>query len=329
FVSRTLARAWDRRRQFYLPLLGTWILLALLVLRAGDRGGTVISGQPVPHLDYLRTQVLAIARYLKLSFWPAPLVLDYGNETVQSLGSIIPEVLLLILLVVATVVAFFRWPRAAFLGVAFFTLLAPSSSVIPINQTMAEHRMYLPLACVVAAVAIAAWSFVVRRLGVLGGGQLLWAMTAAATVALCVVTFARNATYDSELSIWQDTLSKQPSSVRAESGVGVALLNENRPQEALPHLMRAVQLTPDDAGVHNNLGNVYTALNQYSAAVPEFDKSLQLRPRSGRTYYNRAVAYYRLQKFAEAWADVEQARRLGVNPDAELLKALAPYAPGK
>ena len=45
------------------------------------------------------------------------------------------------------------WRRSAlgFAGVAFFAILAPSSSVVPVaTQTMAEHRMYLPLAVVLA-----------------------------------------------------------------------------------------------------------------------------------------------------------------------------------
>ena len=41
-------------------------------------------------------------------------------------------------------------PRLGFLGAWFFVILAPSSSVVPVaGQTIAEHRMYLPLAAVI------------------------------------------------------------------------------------------------------------------------------------------------------------------------------------
>jgi hypothetical protein len=42
-------------------------------------------------------------------------------------------------------------PSPRILGAWFFVILAPTSSVVPIvGSPMAEHRMYLPLAAVVA-----------------------------------------------------------------------------------------------------------------------------------------------------------------------------------
>ena len=54
-------------------------------------------------------------------------------------------------LVALTVVGIVRRHPAAFLGAWFFLILAPSSSVLPIvTEVAAEHRMYLPLAAVIA-----------------------------------------------------------------------------------------------------------------------------------------------------------------------------------
>ncbi len=44
-----------------------------------------------------------------------------------------------------------RGRRIGFLGIAFFLILAPTSSFVPIQDLCFEHRMYLPLACVVTA----------------------------------------------------------------------------------------------------------------------------------------------------------------------------------
>ena len=58
-----------------------------------------------------------------------------------------------------------RRPKWGFLGVWFFAILAPSSSVVPLaGQTEAEHRMYLPLAAVVTLVVLAAYA-ALERLG--------------------------------------------------------------------------------------------------------------------------------------------------------------------
>ena len=43
------------------------------------------------------------------------------------------------------------WPAIGFAGAWFFVILAPTSSVVPLaDQPMAEHRMYLSLAAVIA-----------------------------------------------------------------------------------------------------------------------------------------------------------------------------------
>ena len=47
-----------------------------------------------------------------------------------------------------------KWP-AGFAGAVFFLALAPTSSLLPIpTEVAAEHRMYLPLAAVIALMFI-------------------------------------------------------------------------------------------------------------------------------------------------------------------------------
>ena len=58
-------------------------------------------------------------------------------------------------LLAASVVAMLRGRRIGFLGIAFFLILAPTSSIVPIQDLCFEHRMYLPLACVVTACVLA------------------------------------------------------------------------------------------------------------------------------------------------------------------------------
>src|SRR5690606_8520136 len=92
-----------------------------------------------------------ILYYLKLTFSPYPLVLDYGARIVQDPTQIAVCASILALLIAGTLAAFWRHSWIGFLGSAFFLILAPSSSFVPVlTQTLAEHRMYLPLASVVA-----------------------------------------------------------------------------------------------------------------------------------------------------------------------------------
>ncbi len=66
-----------------------------------------------------------------------------------------PQALLLVLLAASTMVALWRKPALGFVGAWFFAILAPSSSVVPlVTQTIAEHRMYLPLAAAVTLAVV-------------------------------------------------------------------------------------------------------------------------------------------------------------------------------
>jgi hypothetical protein len=93
--------------------------------------------------------------------WPHPLNLDYGEDlAVHPIGGWWCG-LFLVALAAATALAIYRRSALGFLGAWFFAILAPSSSVVPLlTQTIAEHRMYLPL----AALAVLAVAAVQRRL---------------------------------------------------------------------------------------------------------------------------------------------------------------------
>jgi len=150
FVAGSFAEACRRRGRYYAGLAATWLLLAWLVLGTAGRGGTAGLGTPVPWSAYALTQGQAIVRYLQLAAWPHPLVFDYGTSVVRSWVEAWWQTTAVLALLGLAIWALFKKPRTGFLAAAFFVILAPTSSVVPVaTQTMAEHRMYLPLVSVI------------------------------------------------------------------------------------------------------------------------------------------------------------------------------------
>ena len=86
FVAGSFREAWRARGRLHLACFTTWALLAACLISTGSRGGTVGFGGPVSSWDYLLTQCEAIVTYLRLAFWPRPLVLDYGKFHAVGLG---------------------------------------------------------------------------------------------------------------------------------------------------------------------------------------------------------------------------------------------------
>ena len=154
FAAGHPRRALRERRWFYAGLTMTWGILVALVA-SGPRSNSAGLSAGVTPWAYLLNQPAMIVTYLKLTFWPHRLVLDYGLPQSVSLREALPPAAVVLTLMLFTAAAWHRHRRLAFLGTWFFLTLAPSSSVVPIaTEVGAERRMYLPLAAIIVLVVI-------------------------------------------------------------------------------------------------------------------------------------------------------------------------------
>ena len=282
FGAGSFRAAWQGRRGYYLALGATWLVLAALVLSTGgNRGGTVGAGVGVPWWAYGLTQFKAIARYLALSFWPQPLVFEYGTFWVRRAAEIAPYAGVIILLLAGTAVALWRRPVAGFLGAWFFLILAPTSLAPGTIQMIVEHRMYLPLAAVVTAGVITAHTWL--------GRQVLVA-SAVIAVIFAGLTFRRNHDYRSHLALWSDTVAKRPDNPRAHEGLAEALAELGRFEEAGKEHAETVRLAPDESTYHYNLALNLAQAGRVDEAIRHYRRALQLTPGEPRTHNNLAVA---------------------------------------
>ena len=303
FVAGTLVAALRARWRYYAALAATWLLLAWLIVSSASRSGTAGFGGEIAWTDYALTQCAAIVTYLKLAIWPHPLVFDYGVAVEQQLSAVWPEVLLVLALVAAIVVALHRWPAFGFLGAAFFLILAPSSSIVPIHtQTMAEHRMYLPLAALAVAITLGLHAWLGRR-----------ALPAVAVLALPLVaaTHARNRDYQSAVALWTDTVAKRPDNSRARNHLGTALAQAGRAADAIAHYEYALRLSPHDAEAHNNLANALIATGRAAEALPHYEDSVRIKPDSTAGRLGLANALAQAGRVDDAIPHYEAAARLG------------------
>ena len=95
FVSGSFATALRESKGYYIWLFSSWIIVGLLLIGTSHRGDSVGFDLGVSSWDYLLTQCRAIILYLKLSFWPNPLVVDYGSEVVTKLSSVVLQAIAL------------------------------------------------------------------------------------------------------------------------------------------------------------------------------------------------------------------------------------------
>ena len=322
FVSGSFKAAWRRHRRLHLGLAATWLLLAWLVGgTGGNRGGSIGFGVAIPWWQYALSQFRAVARYLKLAFWPSPLVFDYGTEWAQGAWDVVPYAVVVLALLAATVWALRRRPVLGFLGAWFFVILAPTSSIVPgIRQTAAEHRMYLPLAALIALGVVGVGGRLRRR------GPRALAAALATVLALAAVggTLARNYDYRTEESIWTDTVAKHPANEYAHYNLGVVLYAEGNAPGAIAQYRAALQIQPSYAEAHNNLGIALTALGRTDEGGAEYREAIRLRPRFAQAHNNLGNVLAQTNHVPEAIAQFQEALRLQPDyPDAELNLGIA------
>jgi tetratricopeptide (TPR) repeat protein len=303
FIAGTLREAWRRRWRYYLALAATWLPLAGLVAHAGDRGGTSAAGSGVTLAQYAPTQFAAVARYLRLAVWPRPLIFDYGAQWVTSARSVLLPALVVGAFAAATLWALRRRPALGFLGLAFFAILAPTSLVPGNRQTIAEHRMYLPLAAVLVALVLAAEQLAQRasarprrRRGLLGGAA------AAAVLVWGGFAAARNNVYASALALYGDTIAHRPDNPYAHSNYGYALGQSGQTAAAIAQFQEALRLKPDFADAHYNLGLILVRTGHAAEGVQEYEQALSLRPAYPEALYNLGITLAAERRLPEAIA---------------------------
>ncbi len=277
FVSGSFHTAWMRRRSFYLALATTWLILAALVLGAGNRGGTIGIAAGVTPWEYALCQSRALIHYARLALWPSPLVFDYGADFV-SFSAALPYALVVVAMLAATVFALWKRPAPGFLGAWFFVILAPTSSFVGgTRQMLAEHRIYLSLAALTVFAALVAQRYLGRR---------FWVATLAVSAALGAATVHRNADYASELSLYRDTAAKRPENGFARYNLGELYAAAGQHAEAVTEFAASVRLLPNAAHAHFNLANSVAALGRPTEARTHFGDALRIDPNYAKAHFN-------------------------------------------
>ena len=302
FVAGTFRRALRLRGGLYLGLAATWIIPVLLSAGLGRRG--VGFGLGYSWWAYSLTEGWVVAHYILLAAWPYPLVLDYGIGIVGSVGDTVPWVIAILMIGAIAFDAFWRRSLLGFAGVWFFLVLAPSSSVVPVAfQPMADHRMYLPLAAVVAVFVGAFWELL---------GRLSLPLFLGLALVLGAGTVLRNRDYRTETSIWDDTVLRRPSNPRARIALGTALADEGKLAEAAEQFVAALRIDPGDFEARRSLGLVLYRMGRYSDALAQYGRLLPPKPDQAPFHHDVALALEAAGRNREAIG--EYARALALDP---------------
>ncbi len=354
YLARSLSSLFKRRGWLYAGLFGTWGVLfvngLIPSMFESSASPSVPTATGFTPAEYAMTQAGVILQYLKLSYWPQSLCVDYHWNPVRSpFGAGAIPILIALALAVWTLVTLLRRPAIGFVAACFFLTLAPTSSVLPHWDPLSEHRMYLPLAAIVVLTVLMVHTLLMEFFGKASGSRYATAglLLLLATPPLAYGTIVRNQDYKDDLTMWNDVVEKRPGNYRGPLGVGMALkslgefvdaeaalrfavaladdapdahfqlgdllYDQLRHREAFDEITRAVELGMSDATAYMRLGGSSSALGRYDVAVDFYNQALAAQPGFAEAYYHQAEAMMLDDKTEAAITSYDQA--ITANPN--------------
>lgn len=267
-----------------LPLLvlvavGAVFRLSRLSVAASGFWPAVLNGE---------TQAIVIWRYLRLLVWPFGQSIMHSVYRVTTIGD--PLALIAMTALAALVVLALRirrtYPLISFGVIWFLAVLAPSSSVIPLREGMAEHRVYLASAGFFITIAgiLLAWqpwasmSQQSRRVAV-----------ALVLVVLSVLTIRRNQVWSDPVRLWTEATLHAEGMWEPRYALADSLREQGACDAAIAEYERVVAMRPAHRDAHTNLGICLAQTGQLAAAEREFRQTLILDPNFARGYTNLAA----------------------------------------
>ena len=279
---RDLPAVLGHRRGYYAALFATPLLAVGLVLAQRNRF-TELSQPLAGPLLYAANQPLVIGRYLWRVIWPADLCLDWYLWPVTNGLRLAGGIVAAVSVAMLGCLAISRSRGVALAVFSFAALLAPTSSFLPVNNLMDEHRMYLPLLVCCCAAACGLSSAAKGWVG--GSGRLIGAgAVLVAVVSLAAVTWSRCQAYSSRLVMWADVVEKAPWNPRGWQTLALEFWQVGETEAALKAVDRSLEITPTAEVALLTRAGILCDLGRYDDAIDAAEIVIAMEPQLADAY---------------------------------------------
>jgi protein O-mannosyl-transferase len=294
--------------KLYLPLalgaVGGFVIFLPLMRHGGNAG---FGMKDLTWYQYFFTECRALFVYPALFLLPIGQSADWDfsySHTIFEHGAILGLIALLGLAILAW------WKRreyrlASFGFFAYLLLMAPTSSILPIRDAVAERRLYLSMLGLLLIVLDLASRLKLDR-------KVLAAACAVVALILGGVTYARSHVWSSELALWQDTVRSTPANWRAHFHLASAWFDDNRCDLAVKEFENTTKLQPPDYDLLVDWGLAYDCLNQPDNALTKLRQAAALE-RTAHVYSQIGMIYGKHSQWAQAMEALNTAEKLDPN----------------
>jgi Tfp pilus assembly protein PilF len=257
--------------------------------------------------QYLFTQFRALFVYLGMFVLPVNLTADWDfpfSRTIVDRGAVFGLAALVALVVLAWVMRR-RFPLATYGFLVFLLLMAPTSSILPIKDPVAERRMYFSM---IGLLLIAVDVLSRVRLS----ERALAGVAAGVALVAAVGTHARAAVWSNPVALWEDTVRKSPKKPRAYLQLAQSYYDAGEYGKAVETFERVRQIEPPEYNTLINWALAYQGMNQLDQALARLREAAAIEG-TAHVYSQIGMVYAQRGQRAEALEALAAAEKADPN----------------
>ncbi|HEX8521472.1 MAG TPA: tetratricopeptide repeat protein [Tepidisphaeraceae bacterium] len=169
-------------------------------------------------------------------------------------------------------------------------------NIYPMRYTFAaDHYVYLAVVPVIVLVVA----------GI--GGVVPVRLQNVVLIPLVALTFVRAGVFRDSVTLWTDTVKKNPYSWMVQLNLAQALAHAQQDEAAAVHFRRAVELAPGLPETHGNLAMSLAARGDFEGALRAYGEALKLDATFPEAFFGRGRIYQRQGRVEEAKREFELA----------------------
>lgn len=263
-------RNWGRLVSEKVPLIVLAIGSGILTVMFHSRVHGLAS---FPLYFRLGNAVTSYVAYIRDAIWPAKLAIFYPYPSAPG-WTALASVVLLIVITAAVIWKGRSYPYLVFGWLWYLGTAVPVIGLVQAgNQARADRFTYIPLIGLFVIVAWGVPQFLSRwkhRTAVLvtTGGLLIAALTIAARIQVGY--------WVDRVTLWEHAQKVTSDNYVILNGLGAALSDENRLDEAIDQYRKAALARPDYASTFNNLGTALARRGNVDEGVAAFREALRV-----------------------------------------------------
>ncbi|HET7818332.1 MAG TPA: tetratricopeptide repeat protein, partial [Bacteroidia bacterium] len=283
-----------------IPFLLIAILFAYIGTQSVQSNGKDLSSYHLTFLEHIAVASYAYIHYLVKIILPVNLSAYYPYPFLsdEDMPIYIWNYLAASILITGCIFWIGRKSPLIIFSLLFFIInIAPVLQFFPVGDAVYADRfvyvasfgVFLPFAFITASVLENRSNTLLKCIG-----------TFSIFVCLFVLCSQRTVVWKNTKTLWIDVLKKNNNVSLAHTNLGNVFVEESKPDSALLHYEKALEINPANKTALTNRASVYFQQGRYTAAIHNYKKIISIYSKEPDAYAGIGLCYYSQDKYDSA-----------------------------